>query len=441
MTESPSRRGPAYSRIVLAVLLLVYTFNFIDRIILGILVPPIKAELGLTDTQLGLLGGTAFALFYTALGIPIGWLADRFSRVWIMTVALALWSAFTAACGLAHGFLQLFLCRLGVGIGEAGGVAPAYSLIADYFPPQQRARALGVYAFGIPVGSGLGLFFGGYIATAIDWRAAFFIVGGAGILLAPLMKSIVQEPTRGGLDGAVSQDAGPGSGRPAGAGAPALREVFAVLATKPAFWWLSLASAASSIMGYGLFFWLPSLFVRSYQMSLVQVSIFYGGVTLVGGVLGIWLGGWLADRYGGRSKAAYAIVPAASLLLSMPFYIVGAMLDSLSWAFAIFVIPAALSLAWLGPVTAAVQHLVPANMRAIASAVFLFINNLIGLGCGTLIIGALSDGMAARFGADSLRYAIVAGTGFYLLSAILFLQAARHISRDWQTTDSPAPVG
>jgi MFS family permease len=212
----------------------------------------------------------------------------------------------------------------------------------------------------------------------------------------------------------------------------------AVLSAKPAFWWLSLASASSSIMGYGMFFWLPSLFVRSYHMSLVQVSIFYGGVTLVGGVLGIWAGGWLADRYGDRSKAAYAIVPAVTLLLSVPFYIVGAMLDTLSWAFAIFVIPGALTLAWLGPVTAAMQQLVPANMRAVASAVFLFINNLIGLGCGSLIIGALSDAMAARFGTESLRYAVMAGTGFYLLSALLFALAARHIGRDWHKADAPA---
>ena len=339
-----------------------------------------------------------------------------------MTTALVLWSGFTACCGLAQNFLQLFLCRLGVGIGEAGGVAPAYSLLADYYPSQQRARALGVYAFGIPIGSALGLMFGGYVATTVNWRAAFFWVGGAGILLAPVLKWVVREPLRGGLDLNVR----------AGAASPTLRQVFAVLFKKPSFWLLSFAAAASSIMGYGLFFWLPSLFVRSYGMSLIQVSLFYGGVTLLGGVLGIWLGGWLADRFGLRSKAAYALVPAVTLLLSMPFYALGAMLDSLSWAFAIFVIPAALSLAWLGPVTSAIQHLVPPNMRALGSAVFLFVNNLIGLGCGTLIIGALSDTMAVRFGADSLRYAIVAGTGFYLVSAALFFLAARHIGDDWE---------
>src|ERR1700691_5375103 len=180
MVSAP-RATEAYARYALGLLLLVYTFNFIDRIILGILVPPIRAELHLTDTQLGLLGGTAFAIFYTALGVPIGWLADRFNRVWIMTVALALWSAFSAATGLAHSFVQLFIARLGVGIGEAGGVAPAYSLICDFFPQHQRARALGVYSFGIPIGGALGVVVGGVIASWVSWRMAFFVVGAAGL--------------------------------------------------------------------------------------------------------------------------------------------------------------------------------------------------------------------------------------------------------------------
>jgi predicted MFS family arabinose efflux permease len=416
------RSDRGYPLYVLGVLLVVYTFNFIDRIVLGVLVPPIKAELGLTDTQLGLLGGTAFALFYTALGIPIGWLADRFNRVWIMTAALALWSAFTAACGLATSFAHLFLARLGVGVGEAGGVAPAYSFIADYFPPAQRARALGVHAFGIPIGSALGLMFGGVIASIIDWRAAFIILGVAGLLLAPLQLFTVREPVRGGLDGHAA------TRRPAASPA----EVARVLMRKPAFWGLSLAAASSSIMGYGLFFWLPSFFVRSYGLTLMQVSLYYGGITLIGGVAGVWLGGWLADRYGAAHKAAYAYVPAAALALCVPFYFVGVLSSTLSWSFVVFVIPAALGLVWLGPTISAIQHLVRPEMRAVASAIFLFVNNLIGLGLGTLIIGALSDAFVARFGAESLRYAILAGSGFYVVSVSLFLWSARRLERDWE---------
>ncbi|MBJ7413664.1 MAG: MFS transporter, partial [Phenylobacterium sp.] len=194
MSSTP--RAGANPKVVLAVLIVAYTFNFLDRQILGILAGPIKAELGLSDSQLGLMGGLAFALFYTGLGVPIAALADRWSRTWIMTGALTLWSGFTALCGLATGFWQLFLCRMGVGIGEAGGVAPAYSLISDYFPKEQRARALAAYSFGIPIGSALGILFGGLIAHAVDWRAAFIAVGIAGVALAPIFRLIVKEPPR-----------------------------------------------------------------------------------------------------------------------------------------------------------------------------------------------------------------------------------------------------
>ena len=239
MVSAP-RATEAYARYALGLLLLVYTFNFIDRIILGILVPPIKAELHLSDTELGLLGGTAFAIFYTALGVPIGWLADRFNRVWIMTIALALWSAFSAASGLAHSFVQLFMARLGVGIGEAGGVAPAYSLISDLFPSARRARALAIYSFGIPIGSAAGLLFGGLVASRVNWRAAFLVVGALGLVLAPLFRFAMHEPARGGLD---TPAAVPRS--------PSPRAVVGVLARKTSFWWLSFGGACSSIMGYG----------------------------------------------------------------------------------------------------------------------------------------------------------------------------------------------
>jgi predicted MFS family arabinose efflux permease len=412
--------GNHYRYWVLGILVFVYTLNFVDRVVLGALVPPIKAELKLTDTQLGLLGGTAFALFYTALGIPIGWLADRVNRVWIVTLALTLWSAFTAACGLAQNFAQLFLARLGAGVGEAGGVAPSYSLVADYFPPAQRARALGVYAFGIPIGSALGLLFGGVIAAWINWRVAFFIVGGAGLLAAPLLKLAVREPQRGALDGQRQPTAAPGFG-----------SVLRLLLRKPSFWGLSLGGASSSIMAYGALFWLPSFFVRSYGMTLVQMSLFYSALTLVGGIAGIWLGGTLADRHGATRRAAYALVPAAAFVLTVPGYVIGVLSPSLSWASIIFIVPIALGLVWLGPTTAAIQQLVPPEMRAVASAIFLFINNLIGLGCGSLLIGALSDAMQARYGVDALRYAILTGTGFYLLAALLFYLSSRRLDKDW----------
>jgi predicted MFS family arabinose efflux permease len=424
MTPAPDTDQPLLTGgrgYTLLILVIVYTFNFIDRQIVGILAVPIKTDLGLTDTQLGLMGGLAFALFYTGLGIPIAMLADRFSRTWIMTGALVIWSGMTAACGLANNFGQLFLARLGVGIGEAGGVAPAYSLISDLFPPHQRARALSIYSFGIPIGSALGIVLGGVIASLIDWRVAFFTVGVAGVVLAPIFRLTVKEPPRGRFDL-----------RPAGAQPPRFKKIVSTLAGKPSFWLISIAASCSSMMGYGLFFWLPSFFVRSYGLSLLEASLFYGAILLIGGLAGIWAGGWLGDRFGTHRRTRYLTIPAVAFLSTVPFYLFGILSPNLVLSFALLLVPTALGLAWLGPVISVIQHLVPPDMRATASAVFLFINNLIGIGLGTLAIGMLSDTLQVRFGQDALRYSIMAGTGFYVLAAAIFFLAARWLENDWE---------
>jgi MFS family permease len=403
------------------ILVVVYTFNFIDRQIVGILAVPIKSDLGLTDTQLGLMGGLAFALFYTGLGIPVAMLADRWKRTWIMTAALTIWSAMTAVCGLAQNFWQLFLGRLGVGVGEAGGVAPAYSLISDYFPSHQRARALSVYSFGIPIGSALGILFGGYIASKIDWRYAFFAVGLAGIVVAPIFKLTVAEPERGQYDKHVG-----------GMPTPTLGTIVRKLLHKPSFWLISLGASASSMMGYGLFFWLPSFFVRSFGLDLLEASVFYGGILLIGGIAGVWLGGALADRFGADQRGMYVKIPAFAFLTTVPFYILAILSPNLTMVFFAMLVPTGLGLAWLGPVLSAIQHVVPPTMRATASAIFLFINNLIGIGLGTVALGIISDNLEARFGEDSLKYAILAGTGFYLVASTLFLLSAKHLAKDWE---------
>jgi predicted MFS family arabinose efflux permease len=417
----PAQASQAYRAYVLAMLVLVYTFNFIDRQIVAILAVPIKAELHLSDSQLGLMGGLAFALLYTTLGIPIARLADRGSRTWIMTDALALWSAMSAACGLAHSFVQLFLARLGVGIGEAGGVAPAYSLICDFFPQHQRARALGAYSFGIPLGSAAGVIIGGVIASQVSWRVAFFAVGLAGLLIAPLFRLTVREPPRGAFDGSSAPP--PQS---------SFVSVVRVLRRKRSFWALALGGAASSMMGYGMFFWAPSFMVRSFALGVLQASLGFGAIVLIGGVIGIWLGGAAADRFGGRRKAAYALVPAIAFVATTPFYVAGVLSTTLWIAVALLLVPTALGLAWLGPVLSAVQHIVPHNMRVTASAIFLFINNLIGIGLGLPLIGGLSDAMHVRFGSESLRYAIVAGSGFYLIAAGFLWLASRRLQADWE---------
>ena len=407
---------------VLLILLLAYIFNFVDRQIIGVLAVPIKAELGLDDEQLGLMGGVAFALFYSGLAIPIAWLADRRSRVNIIAISVAIWSLFTAVCGLAQNFWHLFLARMGVGIGEAGGVAPSYALISDFYPKDRRARALAFFSLGIPIGSALGVFFGGWIGQYLDWRWAFIIVGLAGLPAALLVKLGIREPVRGGYDTADGAASDP---------APPFPSVVRRLARTPSFWLLSFGAASGSILGYGLIFWLPSFFSRSFDLELVDVGWFYGSIVLIGGMAGTWLGGWFADRVGPDRPASYALIPAISFLIAAPVFAIGTMTSSLPLAWILFAIGQMLALAWLGPVIAAVQHIVPPNMRATASASFLFINNLIGIGFGIWLLGRMSRVLNAAYGEESLRYSILYGLAFYLLSALLYFIASGRLNRDW----------
>ena len=439
MATAGSRTGTAPGRHVLVILLLAYIFNFIDRQIIGILAVPIKAELGLSNTQLGLMGGIAFAVFYSGLAIPIAWLADRKNRVNIIAASVALWSAFTAACGLAQNFWQLFLARMGVGIGEAGGVAPSYALISDFYPKEKRARALAFFSLGIPIGSALGIFFGGWIASHLDWRSAFIIVGLAGLPIALLVRLLIREPARGGFDDGPSE------------AAPPLSTVAATLARKPSFWLLSFGAASGSILGYGLIFWLPSFFGLSFDMQamtpimemlpawftgggnpeLLRVSVFYGSIVLVGGVAGTWLGGWLGDRVGPDDPGSYARIPAICFLVAAPVFAIGLFAPTLWLGWLLFAIGQMLALAWLGPVIAAVQHIVPPSMRATASASFLFINNLIGIGFGIFFFGFMSDTMGPAFGDQSLKFSILFGLAFYLLSSAIYFVAAKRLKKDW----------
>ena len=495
---TPARVEKAgYRFYVLAILVFVYMLNFLDRQIIGILAAPLKAEFNMSDSQFGLLGGIAFASVYSTLAIPLAWLADRFSRVWIMTGALAVWSGFTALCGMAGSFGQLFLCRMGVGVGEAGGVAPAYSLIADYFPPHQRARALAAFAFGIPLGTAAGTLVGGLLAATYGWRTAFIVVGLMGLLLAPLLRLTIRDPKRGGTDAAAAPVptttakpavAGPdGAGRIAslimlGLGVGCLllaalghfagvavgnpfiwafggglalvigvslmiaRVTASVVVRKPSFWLLALGAASSSVCGYGVAGWLPLFFMRSFDLTLKQTSWYYSGIALIGGLSGIWLGGLIADKLSKKGKGAYPMVPAIAFLISAPCFILamnsawlieqvapggGSPALALTIAFLIFLIPTGLNLAWLGPVTAAVQHLVPAPMRSTASALFLLINNLLGLAVGFFYFGWMSDLLAPTFGTESLRWAIYTGMGFYLLASALLFGASRTLKRDW----------
>lgn len=407
----PARPGP-----VLGMLLVVYIFNFLDRQILSILAAPIQADLGLSDTQMGLLGGIAFALLYSTLAVPLAWTADRTSRSWVITISLVAWSGFTALCGLAQNFWSIFLARLGVGIGEAGGVAPSYAIIGDYFPSSRRAFALSIYSLGIPLGSAAGVMLGGYITARVDWRLAFIVVGLLGVVIAIPFKLIVKDVPR---PAALADDR------------PRLGAIAGVLARKPSFWLLSFGAASSSMLGYGVAFWLPSLLQRSFGLDLVQTSQFYGAVLLLGGTVGVLLGGWAGDRMGGRDKGWYSWLPALAYFAALPFYATGIVSQSVTVAFVLFLVPQAFAYIWIGPVLTAVQHLVEPRARATASSLFLLINNLIGLGGGIYALGALSDALKPTYGDEALRYSMLYALGLYGLAALLMGLAGRSLRRDW----------
>lgn len=412
----PSRSG-ASPRLVLAMLLLVYIFNYVDRQIIAILAAPIQSELGLDDAQMGLLGGIAFAVLYSTLAVPLAWLADRTSRSWVIAGSLTVWSLFTVLCGTAQGFWHIFLARLGVGVGEAGGVAPSYAVIADRFPDNRRAFALSVYSLGIPIGSAIGVLAGGYVAARVDWRTAFFVVGLAGVVVALPFKLIVREQPRPKC--AVQP-------REAGFG-----DVAATLVRKPAFWLLAFGAASGSMVGYGYGFWLPSLMRRSFGLNLVETGWFLGAVLLLGGGAGILLGGVLTDRLGQAERAFHAWVPGLAYFLAVPLF-AAAILSSNVWlAFALFLVPQALAYMWLGPLNGAVQNLVEPEARATASALFLLVNNLIGMGGGIYALGALSKELQPIYGSQALRISMLGALGLYFIAAFFMLLAGRALRRDW----------
>ncbi len=413
--ENTPAKGRSFT---LFLLIVVYALNFLDRQILSILKEPIAAELHLNDAQLGWMGGLAFGLLYTLLAIPMAWLADRYSRVWIMTTALAVWSGFTAVCGLATSFPQMFLARMGVGIGEAGGTPPAYSLIADLYPSKQRARALSIYSLAIPIGSAAGILFGGLMAATVNWRWAFLVIGGIGVLMAPLLRLLVKDPVRGRFDVPQTSQL-------------SFVGVVRLAAGKPTFWLIAFGTAFASLVGYGFLYWFPTFLARSLHMDIVSRSELFAGAYLISGIAGIIGGGFLGDRMGPDRKFAYPLIPAIAFLISAPLYVLCVMAKTPQMAFFLVLIPQALGLMWIGPLLAATQHLAPANSRTQMSALFLLITNLIGLCAGPYFFGKVSDLLKPQYGADSMKWAFVIGLGFYVLAALLMALASRTIKKDW----------
>ena len=411
----------SYRYVVVSFLAVVYTFNFMDRQIMSILQEPIRLEMGLSDTQLGMLTGLTFALFYTTCGLPVAWLADRYRRVSIMAAACGIWSLFTAGCGLASNFTQLALSRVMVGAGEAGGSPPSYSLISDYFPPEERGTGLAIYSLGVPVGSALGVAAGGWIAAHYGWRTAFIAVGLPGVVLALLMLLIIREPKRGGLDpvreGASVHDAPQG-----------IRAGLATFFHNRTMVLTALSSGLSAFVGYAMLSWNPPFLERVKGMSLTQVAACYSIVLGVTGFVGTFAAGWLADKLGRRNRRWYAWLPAIAFTLTLPA--LAGLIWAPTWqsALAFLAMPALLNNMYLAPALTVIQNAAPPSQRSLAGATLLFILNLIGLGGGPLYIGHISDVAKAHGVEQSLVVGYIALFPVILVTIGAHLLAAKSMT-------------
>ncbi|SHF75358.1 Predicted arabinose efflux permease, MFS family [Microbulbifer donghaiensis] len=413
----------AVRRYALTLLTLVYVLNFVDRQILAILLPAIKEEFLVGDAVLGALSGTAFALFYVTLGVPIARLADRVNRRNLISAAIGVWSLMTAVCGLAANIWHLALARIGVGVGEAGLSPPAYSMIADYYPPEKRAGAMGIYSLGISIGILLAYLAGGWIAQNIGWREAFFIVGLPGILLALVFRFTVREPARGASENIHDESA-----------QPAMGDVLRALWRRRSFIHMSTGAGLSTFVAYAVINFTPSFVVRSFDASIVQLGLYLGLIFGIGSGLAYFLGGRMADSLGGQGHGRTLRVIAWSMLASVLFFAFTYGATSVQLSVASLFIPFMVQNVYLAPVLALVQGLVSLGMRAVAGAVFLLIVNSIGLALGPLLTGALSDALAPSFGAESMRYALLAVCTLIMpWSAWHFWRASRTIESDLES--------
>jgi predicted MFS family arabinose efflux permease len=417
----------SYRRYALGLMLTVYVVNFIDRQIFSILIEPIKADIHLSDTQLGFLGGIAFAIFYTFAGIPIARWADKGNRRNIITLAMIVWSLMTAVTGLARNFWMLLVARVGVGIGEAGCSPPIHSMISDYFPANRRGTALSIYALGIPIGGAIGTLAGGWIGQYFGWRIAFMVVGIPGILLAIVVRLTLREPPRGFSDDVDTE--------PVAAADIRVMDVFRFLWGLKSFRHLSMAAALHGFVGYGVALFMPSFFIRLHGFGLAEIAtyLFLIGLT---GMIGTFLGGYLSDRIGKEDKRWYMWIPGIATLMSIPFSILFYTTGDATLALFLAVPGTILGPMYLGPSFAMVQSLVTPGMRALASALLLFILNIIGLGLGPWFVGFLSDFLNPHYGVEALRYALfsVAMVGG-LWAAFHYAMAARTLNEDLLESD------
>lgn len=428
--HAPVEVSKSYRRYVLAVLVAVFTFSHIDRQILSILLEPIKHDLGLSDTGLGFLTGIAFALFYATLGMPIAMWADRGNRRTIIALSLAVWSGMTALCGLATTFWQLALARIGVGVGEAGGNAPAHALISDYYPPAERATALAVYSLGVPFGVFAGFLIGGWVNELIGWRAAFLVVGLPGLLLALIVQLTMRELPRGYAEGLHVRTET----------APPFRTVLRFLWSQPAARQLIAGGALFSAAGYAIIVWTPAFLVRVHGMSTGEVGTALALIIGAAGAIGTYLGGYLSDRLARHDIRWRSWVVAIPALVNVPFVCATYLVDDVRLALLLFVIPAMVAAMYIGPTFAMIQSLARVRMRTVAASIMLFVANLIGAGLGPQVVGIISDVMADDFGQHALRYGLAVTSLFYLWSALHYFLTARHLEAGVARAAAPLPA-
>jgi predicted MFS family arabinose efflux permease len=424
--QTSGSRDSRHALVVLALLCLVYVLNFLDRQLLSILAKPIQDDLSISDGQLGRLGGLYFALFYCILGVPVAWLADRGNRVRVLTVACALWSVATVACGMAQSYSQLAMARMSVGIGEAGGVPPSYSIISDYFPASRRGTALGLFNLGPPIGQALGVACGAKIAAAYDWRLAFVLLGAAGLIAAAAVWGTIREPKRGATDAPVRITAA--TDRPE----EAVRfwATLRMFATRPTLALVSLAAGATQFVTYATLGFTTLFLMREKAVTLDEIAIWYALVLGIGVSAGIFLSGRLIDRFAERSPQVYGFLPAIALAVAVPFFIGFVYAPTWPVAVAFLAVPTFLNYFYLTPAVTLVQNAVSARQRTLAGAVLLLIMNLIGLGLGPTWLGAVSDWLLPTHPANSLQLAFYSLVPFYLVAIVLHLALARRLGRD-----------
>ncbi len=416
--EFPAR----YRYYVLSIIFVTAVFNFIDRQILSILQEPIKIEFGLTDSQVGSLS-LVFTLFYVGLALPLAWLADKTIRRTMLAVCLSVWSLMTALSGVAQNYWQLAAARAGVGAGEAGGAPICHSMIADYFPPENRATALSVYAMGVPVGLMLGLVIGGVVAENLGWRLAFFVVGLPGLILAAVIMLTVKEPPRG-LSENIAQ----------GGDSPKLAEVFGYLWTLRSFRHLAVGAGLQAMVAYGTLQWFPSFFVRVHDYSVQDVGLVLGPLLGIAGLIGTIGSGVLADRLARRDRRWYLWMCAWSMAIATPFTALALIAGSPALAFVLYFIPMILGNTFIGVTGAVVQGLAPVRMRALAAATKTLVLNLIGLGLGPFVIGFLSETFNQGDSGEGLRWAMLCLIAINIWAAVHYVIGARHLPAELDRT-------